>query len=82
MPNTPRRSSFNRRACALLLALLAAQGCATRLPAPDVGAVVVTPKLQLPPPPQVVQQTAPLPAGYFQQSLSDFFSPKPKPPTP
>ena len=58
-------------ACAALLALLG--GCATRTPL-DVGAVVVAPQVQLPPPPVIVQQTLPKPAGYFQQALADYFS--------
>jgi len=55
---------------ALALALVAAQGCATR-GLPDVGAVVVAPKPQIPPEPTLVTQTEPMPAGWFLQSLKD-----------
>lgn len=50
---------------ALALALLAVTGCAT----PDVGAVVVAPKVQVPPVPQVVEQTLPMEPGYFLRGL-------------
>lgn len=65
-------------ACAALLALLA--GCATPM-LPDVGAVVVAPRVQLPAPPVIVQQTLPKPEGYFQQSFLDYFSPDSVKPT-
>jgi hypothetical protein len=54
----------------------------------DVGAVVVAPKPQLPPPPDLVLMTEPMPVGYFQQSLVAYFSDWPlklmpsTPPTP
>ncbi len=54
----------------LLLPLMAA--CAT--PMQDVGGVVVAPKVQLPPPPAIVQTVEPKPPGYFQQSLLDYFN--------
>ena len=66
-------------ACALLPALLG--GCATPTPL-DVGAVVVAPRPQIPPMPALVQRTSPKPAGFFQQSLLDYFSSKPGPLTP
>ena len=65
-------------ACAALPALLG--GCATRTP-PDVGQVVVAPQIKLLPPPVIVQQTLPKPAGYFQQSLVDYSLSSPKKPT-
>ena len=61
-------------ACALL-PLLA--GCATPTPLPDVGAVVVAPKPQIPPVPALVQETMPRPPGFFHQSLLDYFSSRP-----
>jgi len=54
----------------LLLAQLV--GCATRTPLPDVGVVVVAPKVKLPPPPVIVQVTEPKPVGYFQQELLNY----------
>lgn len=56
-------------------------GCATPTHQ-DVGAVVVAPRVQLPAPPQIVQETQPKPAGYFLQSLVDYFSASPPKPTP
>lgn len=47
----------------------------------DVGAVVVAPRVKLPPPPEVVQQTLPKPVGYFQRSLLDYSSGSPPKPT-
>ena len=47
-------------------------GCATPTHQ-DVGVVVVAPRVQLTPPPQVVQQTPPKPAGYFQCLLLSYF---------
>jgi hypothetical protein len=64
---------------AVLLALLG--GCATRTPL-DVGQVVVAPQVKLPPPPVIVQVTQPKPAGYFQQSLLDYFNGSSQKPTP
>lgn len=58
--------------CVLLPGLLL--GCATRMPLPDVGAVVVAPRAQIPPVPVVVQQTLPRPAGYFQRELLNYSS--------
>jgi len=66
-------------ACALLPALLG--GCATPTPLPDVGAVVTAPRPQIPPVPVIVQETQPLAAGYFQQSLLSYFSSRPGLPT-
>lgn len=63
---------------AVWLAVLA--GCATPTP-PDVGAVVVAPKVTLPPVPTVVQQTLPRPVGFYQKILADYFSSSPPTPT-
>ena len=63
-----------------LLALLA--GCATPTPPPDVGAVVIAPRVKLPPPPVIVQVTEPKPVGYFLSSFLDYFEPASKRPTP
>lgn len=57
----------------LILCALAMAGCATQKPK-DVGAVVVAPRVQLPPVPAVVMETEPMPAGYFQRTLLDYFS--------
>jgi len=65
-------------ACVLLPGLLV--GCATPT-LQDVGAVVVAPRAQILPVPVVVQQTLPRPVGYFQQTLLDYFSTRPKLPT-
>ena len=56
--------------CVLLLALVG--GCATPTP-PDVGAVVIAPRVTLPAPPVIVQTTEPMEAGYFQSSLLRYF---------
>ena len=66
-------------AFASLLVLLG--GCATQTPL-DVGQVVVAPKVQLPALPTIVQETQPKPAGYFQQSLVDYFNGSSSKPTP
>lgn len=71
MPPTKKLSLICLIAFAALLALLG--GCATPKPL-DVGQVVVAPRVQLPPPPVIVQTTLPKPAGYFQRSLADYFS--------
>lgn len=66
----------------LLLPLALLAGCATPTPKPvDVGVVVVAPRAKLSPVPKVVQETAPMEPGFFQKSLLNFFSPKPKKPT-
>lgn len=65
-------------AFALLLGLLG--GCATP-PPPDVGAVVLAPQVQLPPPPVIVQRTMPRPVGFFQNVLADYFERLPPTPT-
>ena len=65
-------------ACAVPLALLAA--CATPTP-PNAGAVVVAPRVTLPPPPLLVQQIEPKPVGYFQGLLLSYFSASPETPT-
>ncbi len=57
-------------ACVLLLALL--DGCATPTQ-PDVGAVVIAPRVSLPAPPVIVQTTTPKAVGYFQGSLLGYF---------
>ncbi len=74
--------------CTLLLGVTAfLVGCATPTRAP-VGAVVIAPKVSLPPPPLLVQQTEPKPVGYFQRLLLTYFSDSPEtlttstPPTP
>ncbi len=54
--------------------LLSMAGCATHTQIQDVGAVVVAPAVQVPPVPAIVQTTEPKPAGYFQQTLLDFFN--------
>jgi len=43
---------------------------------------VETPQVQLPAMPVIVQRTQPKPAGYFQQSLLDYFSGSSSKPTP
>lgn len=63
----------------MLLLLLAVAGCATPT-RPDVGAVVIAPKVQLPPMPTLVQQNPAYPAGFFLQSFLDFLNPNSKPP--
>lgn len=55
-------------ACVLLPLL---GGCATRT-LPDVGAVVVAPRPQIPSMPAVVQQTLPKPVGFFQRELLNY----------
>lgn len=73
MRNTNRLPMPLLIACAALAALLG--GCATPTPpAPDVGAVVLAPQTQPQPAPQIVQQTEPMPAGYFQQSFLHYFA--------
>ena len=82
MRHTPKPLQACLIACAALLALLA--GCATQtsnLVPPHAGAVVVAPRVNMPPPPTLVQQTPPKPVGYFQQSLLDYFSRSPVRPT-
>ena len=63
--------------CIASLALL--DGCGTPIK-PDVGEVVVAPQVQTLPPPVIVQVTEPMPVGYFQQTLADYFSGSPKAP--
>ena len=58
-------SLFVTFALALLLS-----ACATPVP-PNVGQVVVAPKLQLPPLPELVERVAAKPPGFFQQTLLD-----------
>lgn len=72
MHATRRLFGITRAAWPLLLMLLA--GCATPMPKPvEVGAVVIAPRLQLLPIPQVVQDLEPYPAGYFQCSFLTYF---------
>lgn len=71
MHRTKPLFSRSRSAFVLLLVLLA--GCATQTEILDVGEVVVAPQVQLPPPPAVVLQTLPKPAGYFQCSFLSYF---------
>ncbi len=78
MQSTKKLSRVCLIACVLPLALLAA--CATPAP-PNAGAVVVAPRVTLPPPPLLVQQTEPKPVGYFQSRLLSYFSASPEKPT-
>ena len=78
MQSIKKQSQACLLACSVWLALLA--GCATPTQ-PDVGAVVVAPQVKLPPPPVIVQTITPLPTGYFQRSLVDYFSSSPVKPT-
>ena len=78
MQRTKKQSLIYLAACVALPALLAA--CATPTQ-PNVGKVVVAPQVKLPAPPTLVQQTQPLPAGYFQRRLADYFSSSPEKPT-
>jgi len=71
MRKTKRLSLATSAACVLLLAALA--GCATPTQR-DVGAVVIAPKVQIPPAPAIVQQTPPKEPGYFQNRLLNYFS--------
>ena len=64
----------------MILLLLMLAGCATQTP-PDVGQVIVAPKVHLPPLPKLVQETPPMPVGFYQQTLADYFSPSPPAPT-
>jgi hypothetical protein len=81
MLQTKRLSRASKLGLLLLLVLLGA--CATPTARPiDVGQVVVTPKVQLPPMPEIVQQTKPKPVGYFQSSLLGYFNGSPAKPTP
>jgi hypothetical protein len=59
-------------AALLMLPLIMGGACATPTP-PDVGRVVVAPKVQIPPVPAIVQQTLPEPAGSFQCSFLTYF---------
>ena len=61
-------------ACAALLLLLV--GCATPTPLPAPQS-----RLRLPPQPALVLATEAKPAGYFQQTLLNYFSRNPKWPT-
>lgn len=79
MQRTKPLLSRSRSACVLLAGLLA--GCATQTELLDVGKVVVAPQVQLPPPPAVVLQTLPKPAGYFQRRLLDYFESSSEKPT-
>ena len=78
MRHTPKPLQACLIACALLPGLLA--GCATPTPL-TAGAVVVAPKVTLPPPPPLVQQTMPKPVGYFQNSYLSYFNGSPEKPT-
>ena len=60
-----------------MLWLLSMQaGCATPI-LRDVGMVVVPPKVEIPPPPALVEATEPKPAGYFQSLLLNYFGDSP-----
>ena len=76
---TIKKLSLILLAAYVLLAQLV--GCATQTP-PDVGAVVIAPRVKLPPPPVIVQTTEPKPVGYFLSSFLDYFEPESKRPTP
>jgi hypothetical protein len=84
MTKTAKRLLACLHACVPLLALLALlpllYGCATRTP-PNAGAVVIAPRVTLPPPPLLVQQTEPKPVGYFLSSYLNYFSASPEKPT-
>ena len=69
MPKTLKLLQASMLVCAILLSM---GGCA--IPVQDVGRVVVTPAVRLPPVPVIVQTTEPKAPGYFQQSLVDYFS--------
>lgn len=79
MPPIKRQLLICLAVYAAWLALLG--GCATSTP-PDVGQVVVTPRLQLPPPPVIVQTTRPKPVGYFQCLLLSYSGESCEKPTP
>ena len=64
----------------MILLLLVLAGCATQTP-PDVGQVIVAPKVHLPALPALVQQTAPMPVGWYQNRLQTYFSSSPQAPT-
>lgn len=67
---------------ALLLLLATTAGCATQTPkSPDVGRVVVAPKVEVPDQPAIVRRVDPKPTGYFQRSLLDYFNGSPEKPT-
>lgn len=70
MPRTQKLSLPCLASFVMLLALLG--GCETLTKKPDVGVVVMTPQVKLPPPPTIVQLTLPKPAGYFQSQLLDY----------
>ena len=77
MLKTKPSRPITRAACALLLLLLALlAGCAIQTQLQDVGAVVVAPKVQLSPVPEVVRTTLPKAPGFYQKNLLDFFSVK------
>lgn len=75
MNETSRKTTAWLLVCMILLLLMLA-GCAT--PMPDVGRVVIAPKVHLPPLPKLVQETSPMPAGFYQQTLADYFSVSPQ----
>ncbi len=86
MTKTAKRLLACLHACVPLLALLALLpllcGCATRTSKPpNAGAVVIAPRVTLPPPPLLVQQTEPKPVGYFLSSYLNYFSASPEKPT-
>ena len=91
MTKTAKRLMACLHACVPLLALLALlallpllHGCATptsKPVPPNAGAVVIAPRVTLPPPPLLVQQTEPKPVGYFLSSYLNYFSASPEKPT-
>lgn len=79
--------SKTKRQVQLLLAssliwLAQTSGCATQTQLRDVGTVVEPERKPLATVPVIVQTTEPKPAGYFQNSFLDYFSPGSKKPTP
>ena len=80
-----RKTKTLWRALSVVLLLLLAQlgGCAIRKPPPslDVGAVVLAPRVQIPPVPAIVQTTQPRPPGFYQSRLLRYFETSPSTPT-
>src|SRR5205085_12163443 len=76
-PMRNQRLPLSARICAVAVAALAVQGCATPSPPP----AVVSPHLDPGPLPVLVEQTQAKPAGYFQRILSNCCSLSPPTPT-
>ena len=83
-----KRDAQNQGTVDGLAARLRAAATAGRLratltqPLPDVGAVVLAPRPQIPALPTLMLQTQPKPAGYFQQALLNYSSGSPARPMP